>query len=180
MMKLFQTKIHPEKKRIGQTLKRWLRWSIIGSAFSLSAMAATPAPATNCVSSLSSSGLDLSLDGFPVPNSIINTLWVGDFINPEGMCVSGTPFTGGSVMCTGDTLFIQSNVTFYIRTSNTATDLYCDYAVTLTPTAASAMFLPAALTPTAVPIFTPIGIIATISGLLWFGRRRKSMNVTTG
>ena len=27
--------------------------------------------------------------------------------------------------------------------------------------------------PTAVPIFTPIGIVATIVGLLWFGRRRS-------
>ena len=180
-MKLFQTKVHPERKRTGQTLRRWLGWSILGSALSLSAMAATPAPAASCVSTVYPSG-DVELDFFPVPNNIINTEWIGDFIDPEGLCVSGTPFTDGSIMCTSDTLNIESNVTFYIRTSNTDTDLYCDYAVTLTPNSASAMFLPPAPAPapTSVPIFTPLGIVATISGLLWFGRRRKAMKVTTG
>ena len=37
---------------------------------------------------------------------------------------------------------------------------------------------PAPSDPTAVPIFTPIGLIATISGLLWFGRRRKAIKLT--
>ena len=37
---------------------------------------------------------------------------------------------------------------------------------------------PAPSDPTAVPLFTPIGLIATISGLLWFGRRRKAIKLT--
>lgn len=36
---------------------------------------------------------------------------------------------------------------------------------------------PPVLNPTAVPIFTPLGIMATIGGLLWFGRR-KTMKIT--
>ena len=32
--------------------------------------------------------------------------------------------------------------------------------------------------PTAVPLFTPIGLVATIGGLLWFGRRRKAIKLT--
>ncbi len=34
--------------------------------------------------------------------------------------------------------------------------------------------------PVPVPVFTPLGLVATIGGLLWFGRRRKALKVTTG
>ena len=64
----------------------------------------------------------------------------------------------------------------YLSQYDLTNDIYCAYEAVLTPTAVSAMaFVPPtipATNPTSVPIFTPVGIIATISGLLWFGRRR--------
>lgn len=32
--------------------------------------------------------------------------------------------------------------------------------------------------PTDVPIFSPLGLLATVAGLAWFGRRRKALKVT--
>ncbi len=64
----------------------------------------------------------------------------------------------------------------------------CTYSYTLSSNASGSLtrsnfayyqlLPPAPSDPTAVPIFTPIGLIATISGLLWFGRRRKAIKLT--
>ena len=67
----------------------------------------------------------------------------------------------------------------YLSRYDVPEDTYCSYEITLTPTAVSAIpFMnsalpPAPMNPTAVPIFTPIGLIAIVSGMLWFGRRRS-------
>lgn len=39
----------------------------------------------------------------------------------------------------------------------------------------AALALPSTVTPTAVPIFTPLGILTMLSGLLWFGKRRRKL-----
>lgn len=172
------------KKRIGQYLRRWLGWGIMGCVSFAPVYAATPAPASECFTG-PSAPLGVMIG---VPSSPLNYFYIPFILGrtaivqtapPEtlGQCETESPNDADLTVCGPP--FTISTSPFYVQTFNTTSDTYCNYQITLTPTTASATYLPPQpQTTTSVPIFTPIGLIATISGLLWFGRRRKAMKVT--
>ena len=186
MEKLRENEQGADKKRIGQTLRRWLGWSIVGTVLPLSAFAAPLSPLCNV--SLSQLGILQEITdtvGQPgdvnatasTPNPLDHTI--------NTVCYSLTPPNvdlPAATACAGspDPFTVPTNTPFYLHSTDPGNLLRCTYLITIDPTDMGgdsiSLFTPTTATdvpnPTAVPIFTPIGLIATIGGLLWFGRRR--------
>ena len=87
------------------------------------------------------------------------------------------------------TLAVDADSVVYVSLGSDSQDRVCTYQYTLLnnypdPYSRSDFVVYIRLPPptpaTNVPIFTPIGLAVTIGGLLWFGRRRKAMKVTSG
>ena len=89
-----------------------------------------------------------------------------------------------SVACPIATTEIDQT-TNYMAFINESTEEYCLYKYDFDTTAAqfrfnlssvSAAQAPAQGSTQAVPIFTPLGLLAMLSGLVWFGRRRRNID----
>ena len=103
---------------------------------------------------------------------------------------STTSPAAGAVAPSGPSIANGTNTIIYSINGASPTNEVCAYSYVLTSSGTGVLSrtipvivtlaAPIVINPTAVPLFTPLGLIATISGLLWFGRRRKAMKVTTG
>ncbi|GAA0396615.1 hypothetical protein GCM10009133_02130 [Cocleimonas flava] len=163
-------------KPSGQYLRQWLGWSLCGLISVCSTVYAAE-PATDCESSVIDD-VDLILRLPSGGGAVYGPYMLGDTnFNIPQICESLTaPDLDDTTCLEGTPPFIMtSNIPFYANL--VSGDLRCTYQVTITDTATTAVDITATLRsiadPTAVPIFTPLGIVATISGLLWFGRRRS-------
>lgn len=67
----------------------------------------------------------------------------------------------------------RNNATNYMTVLNTDDNTYCLYVYEVNLSLAP----PPAVNPTSVPIFTPLGLLAMVSGLLWFGKRRRKLKI---
>ena len=78
----------------------------------------------------------------------------------------------------------EVNGTNYLLELNVSTDKYCIYKYEINDAQAIPRTSPSVLSllvqpinPTSVPIFTPLGLLAMVSGLLWFGKRRRKLEI---
>ncbi|MGK0270369.1 MAG: hypothetical protein ACI88H_001014 [Cocleimonas sp.] len=128
---------------------------------------------------------DSSRDNF-FTNSFPTTYEFGTYSTTRPTTASTTPITDTTspepVLMPGETTIV-----FLSLGANSNNDT-CTYSYTLASDAGGgltrsniahyALLPPDVTNPAAVPLFTPIGLVATISGLLWFGRRRKAIKFT--
>ena len=70
---------------------------------------------------------------------------------------------------------LQTNYAAFLHTNALPSPTFCLYKYDIDLAAADVRTNGAVvvLAPTAVPIFTPLGLLAMMSGLLWFGKRRR-------
>ncbi len=66
----------------------------------------------------------------------------------------------------------RNNTTNYMTVLNTDDNTYCLYVYKV-----KLSLDPPVVNPTSVPIFTPLGLLAMVSGLLWFGKRRRKLEI---
>ncbi|MFW5427535.1 MAG: hypothetical protein ACKE8R_09835 [Methylophagaceae bacterium] len=176
------------KYKSGKTWLICFGLSIIGSlVFTTASFAASPA--LDCGAVVSTDRVELEWPSSTSPGSALAAVSVGfSAVNPgtsstlnngpHQWCYTLTVPDANDAVCEGpDPFIIPDNTQFYWHIVNTNVDTRCTYAVTLnsatTVHAASEVNLVRS-SATAVPIFTPLGLIATLGGLLWFGRRRKA------
>ena len=102
-----------------------------------------------------------------------------DYVNPSDyppivVCFTSTFPDSNDIACEGPSpaFTIPDATPFYANLVNTVTNTRCAYEITLDSVNATASAMIVAQ-PAAIPVFTPLGLVATIGGLLWFGRRRR-------
>lgn len=168
-----------DRKSIGQYLRRWLGWSSIGF-LSMSSAFAYPVANTCAVVSNNPSAIfvvlpdsALRLD-FPYSNASSSFITSALVVPDIRYCLTALIPDDDDTYCENlsSTFIIPDGAPFYVNLVNSLTNTRCAYEITLDSSAmtATGMLL---LPPAAVPILTPLGLVATISGLLWFGRRRR-------
>jgi len=125
-------------------------------------------------------GTGTNVQGAVFNNSIAYSFRTFDTVVPT--TASNTPITVADINDEPVSTLIAQQV--FISIGAGLGDEVCTYEYTLQgvgtaltrtfgPNAIITRQPPAAIDPTAVPIFTPLGIFATVSGLIWFGRRRS-------
>ncbi len=170
------------RKRIGQTLRRRLGCSIVVLALPISAAALPDGDGEVCtVSQLGGNSVSLAT---PISGqfTVLSTSSAGlNVMNPSvfaagyAACFTMSSPDSDDSTCEGPNPYMipDTATSFYANYTAPGVPFRCVYEVTLDPGNGTAVAVHnLQLPPTAVPIFTPLGIIATISGLLWFGRRR--------
>ena len=163
-------------KRIGQYLRRWLGWSIVSCTAWSSAYAA---PAASCnvtitggtfVSLALSSSTGAATATLQVTEGAIGTTF--NSLGPH--CLTASPPDGDPSICDADPVQIIDGSPFYVTSYIPATDEYCEYTVTVSAAGSSAVNSIARSVPTAVPIFSPFGLLVMSGALIWYGRRRQA------
>ncbi|MEB8433220.1 hypothetical protein OO007_13355 [Cocleimonas sp. KMM 6892] len=174
------------KKRIGLHLRRWLGCVMVALVTMPSAHSALITDPAICFATATDI---VEPTGLPAP---IN---VNDDITDSGYSgVIGTSFRieifdafppSTTIINDTSSLTPVTASQAFLKYSDFSTGDYCLYSFITTPQTATglrsnfvAVLAPPNATAAAVPIFTPLGLIVTISGLLWFGRRRKGINLT--
>lgn len=184
-MRILNKKVH--SNQIGKKLKKSLVYSAIGILLSTTTAINAATLSSNCsVNVTSSTSLEvIGSDGAAIPispSTIGVNATTGDMLSPTVLqCISLVPPSDITVPCAISATSIPlpgDGTPIYLARYDVPENTYCAYEVSLTPTAVAAIAFDPNMTPTnpinptAVPIFTPIGILATMVGLLWFGRRR--------
>jgi len=132
--------------------------------------------------------LQLSLGG-NVPLSVLNIDRTSTVIrsgyssglNGRICYFATTPTTAPDTSCSVATSEVDGG-TSYMALLNTTDETYCLYQYNVNTNASPVRFfsgvfslVPPQTTPVNVPIFTPLGLLGLLSGLLWFGNRRKKL-----
>ncbi len=186
------------KKRIGQYPRRWLGWArLTGFTIALTstfAVHAAPfAPTVDCAGSKGHDSsnysflADILTPGGEKLNNIHGSkspLTVNlDSSNMTGqICITPSLPDSDDTVCENQPFTPTLDTPFYITVTGTAPTT-CVFETTIATVAGGSTIIVrnerfmAPTAPTAVPLFTPIGLIATIGGLLWFGRRRKAIKL---
>lgn len=188
-------------KRIGQYLRRWLGWSLVACCGAMPAYSAPGDPygpdgscgtAPGATDSTFFANATITIFFNDDEETSISIQGNSDFVRMDG---AYSFFTYSSIPPTTATLTPEimgqvadepassaSPQTVYVSLGAGLNNEVCTYQYTLQGVGAAltrtnpsvyTRLAPAVSDPTAVPIFTPLGLIATISGLLWFGRRRS-------
>lgn len=188
------------RRRIGQYLRRWSGWSVIACCAMSTANGAPGLAytAAQCSVNQPVSILDINyentqngitspeqiffIDGIGVIPFVVSTSSLYDFATfstTPPTTTSITPSSSGDVTPEPTSTAVSQTIyaSFGAGENGEVCTIQYDLqgvggALTRTNAAIYTRLAPTVPDPMAVPIFTPLGLIATISGLLWFGRRR--------
>ncbi len=175
------------KKRIGQYLRRWLGWSILSSIMAICpSHAATNPFAPSCTFGASENVNIYApfLQSAPPTSNILVTYTKGvtsPTVTPPGsVCLTPNLPDLDDDVCEAPGFTPTNNIAHYANWTSAAGQYVYEIVVSPQGSFGSSTIVrnERTVSPTAVPIFTPIGLLVTISGLLWFGRRRKSIKIT--
>lgn len=185
-------------KRTRQYLRRWLGWGFLAVVTASPAYSAPGDAYAVTACSTTSINNGIAFD-FPNTNNLNQTVITVPFF-PDGVAGLGfvlntpplyrfityssvpplssslTPLT--TFNTTDEPQSTSSAQTVYVSVGAGVNNEVCTYQYTLSGvgqalTRTNTIPYTRMAAATAVPLFTPLGLIATITGLLWFGRRRS-------
>ncbi len=159
--------------RLRKNLRRWLGLSILSVVCTNTAHALPDAETcsigirenTGAAVISSPNGSEVALD-----RRLIG-LGRNPIINMEAFCFTEARPDADDSQCEGPSPFDVPDQ-YYVNVNNGT--VRCAYEINRNESSITAIqYFQANTAPVNVPIFTPLGIVATISGLLWFGRRKQ-------
>ncbi len=159
--------------RLRENLRRWLGLSILSVVCTNTAHALPDAETcsigirenTGAAVISSPNGSEVALD-----RRLIG-LGRNPIINMEAFCFTEARPDADDSQCEGPSPFDVPDQ-YYVNVNNGT--VRCAYEINRNESSITAIqYFQANTAPVNVPIFTPLGIVATISGLLWFGRRKQ-------
>ncbi len=160
-------------KRLSKNLTLWLGLSILSVVCTNTAHALPDAETcsigirenTGAAVISSPNGTEVALD------RRLSGLGRNPIINMEAFCFTEARPDADDSQCEGPSPFDVPDQ-YYVNVNNGT--VRCAYEINRNESSITAIqYFQANTAPVNVPIFTPLGIVATISGLLWFGRRKQ-------
>lgn len=133
-------------------------------------------------SALFSSNVDITIPRLQAGNVFTNPMNSGTTVFTMLTASTTQPSVGTPAQAANVPFTITPNSTVYVTAGVGPSGEVCVYSVEINAagngfvtgnTRYVGLAAASATAQTAVPVFTPLGIVMTVGGLLWFGRRRK-------